>query len=233
MLLFHLCFSLLYLSAFLLYSLLLFTFTFFLFDSILDPSVLLCSDPLDVDHGHWSLPRPHQPLFTEVLTDFCTFGRDATPKNNVKPVQSSQSSQSSQSKTLSRIGGSPFALNPANQILSSSLPFVLGLCILLATKQKTSDGHSLRYTDGPLGVLNDLHLSPVSPTPAPAAAIFLLCVSVQNPISGKQHVVIGYSFCWTLACVTRILRNFSFDPRDISFALAHNNSLLHRRAFPA
>jgi hypothetical protein len=104
---------------------------------------------------------------------------------------------------------------------------------LLATKQKngTSDGLSLRYTDGPLGVLN-LHLSPVSPTPAPAAAIFRLCVSVQNPISGKQHVVIGYSFCWTLACVTHILCNISFDPRDISFALAKQQLTSSPSSFP-
>lgn len=146
-------------------------------------------------------------------------------KNNVNPVQSSQSSQSKNVEPDRRVS---ICLKSANQILSSSLPFVLGLCFCWQQSRKTSDGLSLRYTDGPLGVLN-IHLSPVSPTPAPAAAIFRLCVSVQNPISGKQHVVIGYSLSWTLACVTRILRKISFDPRDISFALAKkNNSLLHR-----
>lgn len=34
-------------------------------------------------------------------------------------------------------------------------------------------------------------------------------------------------------CNDRILRNIPFDPREISFALTKNNSLLHRQAFPA
>lgn len=72
------------------------------------------------------------------------------------------------------------------------------------------------------------HLVQLHISSFPAILRFFRAFLYRAPFPGKQHVVFGYS-CVTLTCVTtHTLRNISIDPRDIPFAIAKNNSLLHR-----
>lgn len=132
-----------------------------------------------------------------LVTDFFLFGRQRHyNRNNIK------SSQSPKKKTLSRIGGSPFVLNPPNlrhlQFLRSRpccfffFFFFFGPSPINKVQRHKSDVWACCATltpppSGPLGVLNNLHLSPCLQFPQPLHLLqpFFTCAFLYRiPISG-------------------------------------------------
>lgn len=153
---------------------------------------------------HWPLPSADLTLsatFTEVLvTDISgTFGSQTTLFHE---------NQSSQNVEPDR--RTPICANPPT---ISRLRFSRSRRSCSCPKQSQTECVCLfANSDGPLSILNTLHLSPVSPTPLQLLQPFVFPVLLYSNPQFQQHVVFGYSFCYTLACVTtRILRNISLN----------------------